>query len=339
MLELIGRKFLQQLPAETAHDLSIKLLGNPISNFVSHKTIQNPIELFGIKFPNPVGLAAGFDKNADAVYGLSKMGFGFIEVGTVTPKPQSGNPKPRLFRLSKNLAIINRMGFNNKGVNHLVKNLETCRPKCIIGINIGKNKMTANENAADDYVKCLKKVHHLADYVTVNISSPNTENLRKLQETDALKRLLEILKNTQNKLHQKSKKYTPIVVKIAPDQSDEATMNIAKIIKNSEMDGIICTNTTVSKNNLKKEKSQNETGGLSGKPLLSRSNEIIRVVRTAVGTDFPIIGVGGILTDDDAIGKMSAGANLVQVYTGLIYKGPALIQKINHKLLSEQKNK
>ena len=192
MIEYFARKTLQALPAELAHDLAIKALGSPLSIFSKSKQIQNPVKLMGITFPNPVGLAAGFDKNGDAIHGLSKQGFGFLEIGTITPKPQAGNEKPRLFRLEADQAIINRMGFNNKGVNHLVKNLEKCRPSCIIGINIGKNKMTANENAADDYVKCLKKVHHLADYVTVNISSPNTQDLRKLQETDALKKLLEI---------------------------------------------------------------------------------------------------------------------------------------------------
>lgn len=337
MIELLGRKFLQKLPAETAHDLSIKMLNSPLSNLVKFKTINNPITLFGVTFPNPVGLAAGFDKNADAVNGLSQLGFGFIEVGTVTPKPQSGNPKPRLFRLPENQAIINRMGFNNKGVKYLVKRLEKCRPNTIIGINIGKNKTTPNEKAADDYLYCFNKVHHLADYVTINISSPNTQDLRQLQETENLVNLLKTLKKLQLNLQNKTKKYTPIVVKIAPDQSETATIEIAKTIKNSEMDGIICTNTTVSKNNLKKESHQNETGGLSGKPLLSRSNEIIRTVRKAVGADFPIIGVGGILTDDDAMSKMSAGANLVQVYTGLIYKGPKLIQNINQKLISNQK--
>lgn len=332
MIEFIGRKFLQKLPAETAHDISIKLLNSPASNFVSYKTIENPIELFGVTFTNPVGLAAGFDKNADAVKGLSKMGFGFIEVGTVTPKPQIGNPKPRLFRLPDNQAIINRMGFNNKGVDHLVNNLKNFRPNIIIGINIGKNKTTPNESAEDDYIHCFNKVEQLADYVTINISSPNTVDLRQLQESDNLLKLLSKLKKVQLEAKKINNKYTPIVVKIAPDQDNEATITIAKTIKKTGMDGIICTNTTVNKNNLKKECYQNETGGLSGKPLLSRSNEIIRLVRNAVGTDFPIIGVGGILTEDDAMSKIAAGANLVQIYTGFIYQGPQLIKSINKKL-------
>ena len=332
MIEFIGRKLLQKLPAESAHDLSIKLLDSPLSNLVKYKPIQNPTELFGVKFVNPVGLAAGFDKNADAVKGLSKLGFGFIEVGTVTPKPQIGNPKPRLFRLPNNQAIINRMGFNNKGVDHLVTNLKKYKPNIIIGINIGKNKTTPNESAVDDYVHCFKKVHELADYVTINISSPNTENLRELQEVERLIKLLSELKKIQLQAEQDFKKYTPIVVKIAPDQDNESTANIAKTIKKTGMDGIICTNTTVDKNNLKKEFHQNETGGLSGKPLLSRSNEIIKTVRSAVGANFPIIGVGGILTDTDAMSKITAGANLVQVFTGFIYQGPQLIKSINHKL-------
>jgi dihydroorotate dehydrogenase len=332
MLEFLGRKFLQKLPAEMAHDLSIKLLNSPLAKLASHKVINNPVELFGVKFANPVGLAAGFDKNADAVEGLAKLGFGFIEVGTVTPKPQAGNPKPCLFRLPKNQAIINRMGFNNKGVEYLVNNLKKYRPDCVIGINIGKNKITPNESAADDYLFCFEQVQQLADYVTINISSPNTVDLRQLQVGDSLSKLLATLKITQLNSQKESGKYTPIVVKIAPDQDIQATSIMAKTIKKSGMDGIICTNTTVDKNNLKKEFHQNETGGLSGKPLLSRSNEIIKTVRRAVGADFPIIGVGGILTEEHAMSKIAAGANLIQIFTGFIYQGPQLIQSINTKL-------
>jgi len=337
MIEYISRKFLQKLPAEHAHDLSIKMLGSSFSGLVKHKPIDNPIELFGVKFPNPIGLAAGFDKNADAVKGLSKLGFGFIEVGTVTPKAQPGNPKPRLFRLNKNQAIINRMGFNNKGVDYLVSKLEQYRPNIILGINIGRNKLTANESAADDYLYCFRKVQHLADYVTINISSPNTQNLRKLQESDGLVNLLKKLKNSQLEYAKKSNKYTPMVVKIAPDQDDDATFKMAEIIQNSGMDGIICTNTTINKNNLKKENHQSQNGGLSGKPLLSRSNHIIRIVRSAVGCDFPIIGVGGILTDDDAMSKIASGANLVQIYTGFIYHGSKLVHDSNRKIKSATK--
>ncbi|MFK8011641.1 MAG: quinone-dependent dihydroorotate dehydrogenase [Marinicellaceae bacterium] len=339
MIEFLGRKFLQQLPAEKAHDLSIKLLNSPFSLLAHNKQISHPVELFGVTFKNPVGLAAGFDKNADAVNGLSKLGFGFIEVGTVTPKPQDGNPKPRLFRLSKNQAIINRMGFNNKGVDYLVNKLKRCRPNIVIGINIGKNKNTPNKSAADDYLICFKKVHQLADYVTVNISSPNTQDLRQLQEAENLAKLLKTLKKSQLTLQEESGKYTPIVVKIAPDQCDEATIEIAKTIKKVGMDGIICTNTTVSKNNLKKESHIKEAGGLSGKPLNIRSNEIIRLCRKELGSDFPIIGVGGILTDDDAMSKITAGADLVQIYTGLIYQGPQLIKHINKKLITESQLK
>jgi len=337
MIEYISRKFLQQLPAEQAHDLSIKLLGSPLTNLVRHKPISNPIELFGVRFTNPVGLAAGFDKNADGVKGLSTLGFGFIEVGTVTPKPQDGNEKPRLFRLPKNQAIINRMGFNNKGVDYLVSSLERLKPNIIMGINIGKNKATTNDNALDDYLYCFNRVHHLADYVTINISSPNTLDLRQLQETKNLIKLLKALKSLQLQTKKKFNKYTPIIVKIAPDQDINATEEMAKIIKNEEMDGIICTNTTINKNNLKKETHQEESGGLSGKPLLSWSNRIITTVRSAVGDDFPIIGVGGILTDDDAMSKIDAGANLVQIFTGFIYHGPQLIKQINSKLSNTKK--
>ncbi len=339
MLELIGRKLLQNLPAEMAHDLSIKMLASRTSTLVSTKQIINPIKLFGVEFANPVGLAAGFDKNADALRGLSQLGFGFIEVGTVTPKAQKGNPKPRLFRLPKNQAIINRMGFNNKGVDYLVSQIEKFKPNGILGINIGKNKTTANENAVEDYIFCFKKVAHLADYVTVNISSPNTIDLRQLQESKNLIQLLESLKKAQIDLHKKTNKYTPIVVKIAPDQDIVTTKEMALNIQNSGIDGIICTNTTIKKNNLKKENHRNQTGGLSGKPLLSRSNEIIRSVREAVGDDFPIIGVGGILTDEDAMSKIRAGANLVQVYTGFIYQGTQLIKAINNKLIVQTRRK
>jgi len=337
MIEFLGRKILQKLPAEVAHDLSIKFLGSTVSNLVTNKTLNNPIELLGIKFPNPVGLAAGFDKNADAVNGLGKLGFGFIELGTVTPKPQTGNPKPRLFRLPANQAIINRMGFNNKGVDYLVSQLEKNPPKGIIGINIGKNKTTANEEAIDDYIYCFSKAHHMADYITINISSPNTVDLRQLQQSNHLLKLLDSLKKQQLLLAQQTDKYTPIVVKIAPDQEQEQTIQMAENIKKSGVDGIICTNTTVDRNNLKKEFNQNETGGLSGKPLLSRSNEIISTVRHALGTDFPIIGVGGILTGADAMSKIDAGANLIQIYTGFVYKGSGLINSINQQITSNIK--
>ena len=334
MFEYIGRKTLQHLPAETAHDLSIKLLRSPLSTLVSSSIAHNPIKLMDIEFPNPVGLAAGFDKNADAVSGLEKLGFGFIEVGTVTPKGQAGNPKPRLFRLPKNQAIINRMGFNNKGVAHLVNQLKKQKPKGIIGINIGKNKITDNAQAVDDYLFCLNKVHLLADYITINISSPNTLNLRQLQQSDQLLKLLDSLKKQQLILAKDTGKYTPIVVKIAPDQDRKSTEQMAQNIKNSGIDGIICTNTTVDKNNLKKECYQDEAGGLSGKPLFSRSNEIISNVRQTLGQDFPIIGVGGILTGADAMSKIDAGANLVQIYTGFVYKGAGLINSINQQITS-----
>ena len=336
MFEYLGRKFLQQLPSELAHDLSIKLLGSPLSFITYKKTIENPVELFGLKFINPVGLAAGFDKNADAVSGLSKFGFGFLEFGTVTPKPQPGNPKPRLFRLPKNQAIINRMGFNNKGVDYLVKQLKKNRPDAVLGINIGKNKDTPNESAVEDYLYCFDKVCLLADYVTINISSPNTADLRQLQETERLSQLLLKLKKAQSDNQKKHNKCTPILVKIAPDQDKQSTISIAEIVKNSGMDGIICTNTTVSRESLLDESDIEQTGGLSGKPVLLKSNEVIRVVRSTVGPDFPIIGVGGILTEEDAMSKIHAGANLLQIYTGLIYKGPELIKNINKRILSEK---
>ncbi len=334
MLEKFGRKLLSSFAAETAHDMSIKLLNSPFSLFAAQKPMNNAVELFGVTFQNPIGLAAGFDKNADAVKGLARLGFGFLEVGTVTPKPQKGNEKPRLFRLPHNQAIINRMGFNNKGVDYLVKRIEKCRPAITLGINIGKNKNTSNDKAIDDYVYCLRKSHHLADYITINISSPNTIDLRQLQESKHLANLLQNLKNEQLSLAKKHKKYTPIVVKIAPDQANNTTIEMAKTIKNCHMDGIICTNTTIERKNLKKEFHSNETGGLSGKPLLARSNEILRLVRKTVGADFALIGVGGILTAGDAMSKIAAGANLVQIFTGFIYQGTQLITTSNQKIIA-----
>jgi dihydroorotate dehydrogenase len=224
------------------------------------------------------------------------------------------------------------MGFNNKGVDHLVSQLEKFKPNITLGINIGKNKTTSNESAANDYIHCFDKVQHLADYITLNISSPNTKDLRQLQQSEYLLKLLAELKKTQLKWQLETGKYTPILVKIAPDQSMSATKNMAKIIQNAKMDGIICTNTTIERNNLKKDEHQNEIGGLSGKPLFTRSNQVIKAVRAVVGSEFPIIGVGGILTDDDVMSKISAGANLIQVYTGFIYKGPQLIKSSNLKL-------
>jgi dihydroorotate dehydrogenase len=286
-------------------------------------------EVFSLKFKNPVGLAAGFDKDAKLFNEFSDLGFGFIEIGTLTPKPQYGNEKKRLFRLVEDSAIINRMGFNNNGVDEAVKRLKKNR-NVIIGGNIGKNKNTPNENAAEDYKICFEKLFDFVDYFAVNVSSPNTPNLRALQEKESLSKLLTELQN----LNSKKINPKPILLKIAPDLSDEQLLDIIEIVKETKIAGVIATNTTLSRENLKSKK-QTEIGGLSGKPLAKRSTEVIRFLSEKSGKTFPIIGVGGIHSAEDAIEKLEAGASLVQLYTGFIYEGPKLIREINEKILAE----
>jgi len=341
MVEFFARKTLQALPAELAHDLAIKTLGSPLAIFSKTKQIQNPVELMGITFPNPVGLAAGFDKNGDAIHGLSKQGFGFLEIGTITPKPQAGNDKPRLFRLDADQAIINRMGFNNKGIDYLIKQVKRSNYPGILGINIGKNKATTNESAVVDYVHCFEKAHTLCDYITVNISSPNTPDLRELQNDQALTDLLTGIKAKQLECEQKNGKYTPTLVKISPDQNEQQLEFMVKQIKALGFDGIICTNTTVNRPNELKSNMNTiqQTGGLSGKPLLKKSNETLQLVRTFAGENFPIIAVGGIIDKIDALNKFKLGADLIQIYTGFVLKGHALINDINNQLISENTRK
>ncbi len=341
MIEFFARKTLQVLPAELAHDLAIKALGSPLSTFSKTTTINNPVTLMGIDFPNPVGLAAGFDKNGDAIHGLSKQGFGFLEIGTITPKPQAGNDKPRLFRLSADDAIINRMGFNNKGIDYLVKQVKNSHYQGVLGINIGKNKNTPNERAVDDYVNCFEKAHTLCDYITVNISSPNTPDLRALQNDQALVDLLTGIKAKQLACQQAGQKYTPILVKISPDQDQQQLKFMVEQIKSHGFDGIICTNTTVDRpEHLQSNQALcAETGGLSGRPLLEKANETLQWVRSFAGSDFPIIAVGGIIDKQDAMRKFQLGANLIQIYTGFVLKGNHLIRQINQQLTSENKAK
>jgi len=336
MFEFFARKTLQALPAELAHDLAIKALGSPLSAFAKVKQIQNPVELMGITFPNPVGLAAGFDKNGDAIHGLSKQGFGFLEIGTITPKPQDGNDKPRLFRLSDDQAIINRMGFNNKGIDYLIKQVKASGYQGVLGINIGKNKTTPNDKAVDDYVHCFAKAHTLCDYITVNISSPNTPDLRELQNDQALTDLLTGIKAKQVECAEKDQKYTPVLVKISPDQNESQVKFMVEQIKQLGFDGIICTNTTVDRPSALKssEDLTTEMGGLSGKPLLEKANETLRLVRLFAGENFPIIAVGGIIDKKDAAVKFSLGADLIQLYTGFVLKGNRLIQQINDQISS-----
>lgn len=290
------------------------------------------VEAFGLKFKNPVGLAAGFDKDAKLFDELSAFGFGFIEIGTLTPKGQEGNPKPRLFRLPKDQSLINRMGFNNQGVDAAVERLKRKKTNVLIGGNIGKNKITPNEDAVNDYVLSFEALFPHVDYFVVNVSSPNTPNLRELQEKEPLKLLLMALQ-AANRLKQISK---PILLKIAPDLTPDQLNDIVEIVEETEIDGVIATNTTISREGLATEKSEIEkigAGGLSGKSVRARSTEVIRYLHQKSGGSFPIIGVGGINTGEDAIEKLKAGATLVQVYTGFIYEGPAMIKKINKAIL------
>jgi dihydroorotate dehydrogenase len=279
----------------------------------------------GLSFPNPVGLAAGLDKNGDCINGLAALGFGFIEIGTITPRPQPGNPRPRLFRLPEAKAIINRMGFNNHGVDVLVANVERANFNGVLGINIGKNADTPIEKAADDYLICLRKVYAHASYVTVNISSPNTKNLRQLQSGDELDALLTQLKSEQDNLAQQHGKYVPLTLKIAPDLDTEQIKQIASLLIKHRIDGVIATNTTLSRDGVEGLVHGNEMGGLSGTPVKDKSTAVIRALSTELGGALPIIGVGGILSGADAVEKMHAGASLVQIYSGLIYRGQSLV--------------
>ena len=290
-------------------------------------------ELFGLKFPNPVGLAAGFDKDAKLYKELANLGFGFIEIGTVTPKPQVGNETPRLFRLKKDSAIINRMGFNNGGVEAAVerlKNNPTRKEHVLIGGNIGKNKDTPNEEAVNDYLICFDALFDYVDYFVVNVSSPNTPNLRELQEKKPLTDLLQTLQDRNNS----KEKRKPILLKIAPDLTDEQLMDIIEIVSVTKIDGVIATNTTISRDGLSSE-NKKEMGGLSGKPLTKRATEVIRFLSEKSNKAFPIIGVGGIHSAEDALEKLDAGASLIQLYTGFVYEGPGLIKEINKAILNK----
>ena len=294
-------------------------------------------EVFGLKFINPVGLAAGFDKNAEVISELANMGFGFIEVGTVTPLPQPGNPKPRMFRSPADKAIINRMGFNNLGVDVVAERIAAYRKKAsasqkglLIGGNIGKNKNTPNENAVSDYIKCFDRLFDVVDYFVVNVSSPNTPGLRALQEKEPLMDLL----NTLQQRNSKNNISKPILLKIAPDLTSEQLNDIVEIVQHTKIAGVIATNTTIDKSSLSIEKLKEEAGGLSGAPLTKRSTEVIRYLADKSNRSFPIIGVGGIHSEEDALEKLNAGASLVQLYTGFIYEGPGLIKRINKRILS-----
>ncbi len=326
------RQILFQFNPETSHELSLRGLNllhrfNLIPLLFGKPANVNkpPVNVMGINFPNRVGLAAGLDKDGEYFQALSECGFGFVEIGTVTPLPQPGNEKPRLFRLTDAQAIINRMGFNNQGVDHLVENVKDSGFKGVLGINIGKNKNTPEDEAINDYIICLEKVYEHADYVTINISSPNTPGLRDLQFGDTLDQLLRDLKFKQKELTRQHDKYVPLVVKIAPDIDDEGLKELSKTFIKHAIDGVIVSNTTLSRQGVEGLEHADESGGLSGVPLKERADHVLQVMAVHLNGDIPIIAVGGISSADNAEKKIQLGASLVQIYTGFIYQGPALV--------------
>ncbi|WP_305909171.1 quinone-dependent dihydroorotate dehydrogenase [Methylomarinum sp. Ch1-1] len=330
------RPALFSLDPETAHHVTLTLLQlahqTGLSALSRAKSSDKPVSVMGLTFNNPVGLAAGLDKNGDYIDALADLGFGFIEIGTVTPRPQPGNPKPRLFRLPEHQAIINRMGFNNLGIDHLLEQVQRCRYRGVLGINIGKNFDTPIENAADDYLIGLRKSYPLAGYITVNISSPNTQNLRQLQQGDEIRRLLSALKEEHQKLQGQYDKHVPLVVKIAPDLSDEEISHIAGLLKEFAIDGVIATNTTIARDKIQGHRHAEEAGGLSGAPVKESSTRVVKALAGELNGQLPIIAAGGILSAADAQEKLDAGASLVQIYSGLIYKGPQLLEDILQNL-------
>ncbi|MDP2243284.1 quinone-dependent dihydroorotate dehydrogenase [Pseudomonas sp.] len=327
----LARQLLFKLSPETSHELTIDLVGAGgrlgLNGLLSKAPASLPVNVMGLEFANPVGLAAGLDKNGDAIDGFAQLGFGFVEIGTVTPRPQPGNPKPRLFRLPEAEAIINRMGFNNLGVDHLLGRVQAAKYKGVLGINIGKNFDTPVERAVDDYLLCLDKVYAHASYVTVNVSSPNTPGLRSLQFGDSLKQLLEALRLRQEDLTRQHGKRVPLAIKIAPDMSDEETVEVAKALVEAGMDAVIATNTTLGREGVQGLEFGDEAGGLSGAPVRDKSTHIVKVLAAELAGRLPIIAVGGITEGKHAGEKIAAGASLVQIYSGFIYKGPALIRE------------
>ena len=326
----LARPFLFALDAERAHWLGLASLEaayrSGVNPLLAGAPKPLPTKAYGLTFQNPVGLAAGLDKNGAHIDALMSLGFGFIEIGTITPRPQPGNPKPRMFRMPTHDAVINRLGFNNDGVDALVRNVERAqRTRALLGINIGKNKDTPNEDAAQDYLHCLERVYPLADYVTVNISSPNTAGLRELQEEHALRKLVGMLRDAQESLGAKHGKRVPMLVKIAPDLSDSDIDAAGRVLGDLAVDGVIATNTTTGREGVQGARHAEEVGGLSGAPLMAKSTAVLRMLRTRLPESIPLIGVGGILHGADAATKQAAGATLVQLYTGLIFRGPPLV--------------
>ena len=338
----LARELLFKLSPETSHDLSLDLIGAGgrlgLNKRFCKQPAALPVRVMGIDFPNPVGLAAGLDKNGAAIEGFGQLGFGFVEIGTVTPRVQPGNPKPRLFRLPEATAVINRMGFNNLGVDNLLNNVKNSQFKGVLGINIGKNFDTPVENAVDDYLKCLERVYAHAHYVTVNVSSPNTPGLRSLQFGDSLKQLLSALKTRQEALAQTHAKHVPLAIKIAPDMSDEEIVLVAQALVETGMDAVIATNTTLSRDGVEGLEFGTEAGGLSGAPVREKSTHVVKVLAEELAGKLPIIAAGGITEGAHAAEKIQAGASLVQVYSGFIYRGPALIREAVDAIAALPKN-
>jgi dihydroorotate dehydrogenase len=335
------RRALFSLEPEKAHGVALAALARidalGLTRWVAPPAVRAPRRVMGIDFPNPVGLAAGFDKNAEYIDLMSTLGFGFIEVGTVTPRPQPGNPAPRVFRLPEREALINRLGFNNVGLDGLLKNIERARFKGVLGINIGKNFDTPLERAHEDYLACLRGAYPHATYVAVNISSPNTPQLRNLQNAEELDRLLEALKSEQQALAAAHGRYVPIAVKISPDLWPGQVEAVATLLLKHGMDGAIATNTTISREGVEGSPVANEAGGLSGAPLRERSTAVLRRLCEALGGSLPVIGVGGIVSGRDALAKLEAGASLVQLYTGLVYRGPDLVREVVEAVVNRER--
>ncbi len=344
----LARSLLFQLDPEAAHDLTLNTLAGlqctPARHLWHQNQVSDPVEIAGLRFPNRIGLAAGLDKNARCIDALAGMGFGFVEVGTVTPLAQPGNPKPRMFRLPAADALINRLGFNNDGLKAFIANVKRSRVRqgrqpLVLGLNIGKNAATPIERATDDYLIGLEGVYPHADYVTVNISSPNTKNLRALQSDEALDSLLGALAQRRTELRQRTGRQVPLFVKIAPDLDQAQVEVIAATLRRHGMDGVVATNTTLAREAVKGMPHADEAGGLSGRPVLEASNRVIRQLRAALGPGFPIIGVGGVFSGADAVSKVEAGADLVQIYTGLIYRGPAVVSEAAQALARHAKRR
>jgi dihydroorotate dehydrogenase len=338
----LARPFLFCLDAERAHDLGLASIETAyrtgFNALLAARPKPLPVDVFGLHFDNPVGLAAGLDKNGAHVDALAALGFGFIEVGTTTPRPQPGNPKPRMFRLPESEGVINRLGFNNDGVDALARNVERAKFAGVLGINIGRNKDTPNERAVDDYLHCLERVYARASYVTINISSPNTQGLRDLQEEQTLKRFIGTLRDAQERLAAKHAARKPMLLKIAPDLGESELDAIAEVTLASGIDGLICTNTTIDRIPVAGHRHANESGGLSGKPVFEKSTAVLRGMARRLGGRIPLVGVGGIVTGDDAGTKIEAGASLVQFYTGMIFRGPALIGECVESIRRRRKN-